>query len=151
VVSLRVEGPSVVDEESVTQYTCFADFDDKSSEVVTGEAGWSENSPFAGISRGYLTTLSVAQDEECCLTVIYKGKMAERCIQISNSTIKSNIWMIYGKMPTPTPIPSPSPTPISTPTLSPSPSPSLGTSMVGRYNECNEVSPYLGQLKRKGE
>jgi YD repeat-containing protein len=124
VVSLRVEGPSVVDEESGAQYACFADFDDGSSEVVTGEAGWSDNSPVAGISRGYLTTLTVAQDEECCLTVIYKGKMAERCIQISNSTIKSNIWMIYGKFPTPTPIPSPSPTPISTPTPSPSPSPS---------------------------
>ncbi|MBD3298613.1 MAG: hypothetical protein GF341_08165 [candidate division Zixibacteria bacterium] len=68
IVSLSIDGPGAVDEMAGAQYFCTADYDDGSSDDVTSQAGWTDNSSVAGVSRGYVSTLAVESNQPCRVT-----------------------------------------------------------------------------------
>lgn len=84
-VGLSILGPSQVPESSVVSFTAMAQFDDGSTQDVTGLATWSEDCSAATIgSDGVLTTTSVTADQPCQVTAVYSGFTANKSITITD-------------------------------------------------------------------
>ena len=77
---IMVNGPSTVDENSETQYTCTAYYSDGSSFDVTDDAfwtiGWNNTgtNSYGTISNGKLTAYSVPSSVSCTITASYGDK-----------------------------------------------------------------------------
>ncbi len=69
--SLALQGSSVVAENSSATYTAVATFSNGSTKVVTADAVWSENSPYASISGGTLTTAAVTGNQPATVSASY--------------------------------------------------------------------------------
>jgi hypothetical protein len=70
--SLAILGANSVDENGEADYEAAATFSDDSTETVTGDASWSENSPYASIdSNGELAASEVSGDQTVTLTASY--------------------------------------------------------------------------------
>jgi len=61
--SLAITGPATVPESSTATYAATATFSDGTTQNVTANATWSENSGFASIAGGVLTTAAVTSDQ----------------------------------------------------------------------------------------
>jgi hypothetical protein len=66
-----VNGPSMVNENTVTPYTCTAHFNDTTSLDVTALATWTEDSPYTTVSGGNLTVVSLSGDSSCAVRASY--------------------------------------------------------------------------------
>jgi hypothetical protein len=76
-----ISGPSSVNEETVAQYVCTANYSDGTSVVVS--PGWSENSASATISgSGLLTAGDVSSDQGVTLTASYGGRTDTHAVTI---------------------------------------------------------------------
>ncbi|MBE9548766.1 MAG: BspA family leucine-rich repeat surface protein [Proteobacteria bacterium] len=83
--SLVIWSVGAVIENSETQLRVTAHFDDGSSEDVTTEAQWLENSPFASISSsGLFKALSVSSNQEVEIQVTYLWKTESTVLTILN-------------------------------------------------------------------
>jgi len=71
--SLRINGPTSVNESSTASYTARATWSDGSTSTVTSSAVWSENSSYATISSnsGVLTTSLVSTNKSVRITARY--------------------------------------------------------------------------------
>jgi hypothetical protein len=91
---ITVSGPTQVDEESGTQYTCTAHLINNnipSSSDITNIAIWSENSDFASFnSPGFLTTSSVSSDESFQI----KAEFGNETFTTGDITIKNVIPIV---------------------------------------------------------
>jgi hypothetical protein len=85
---IEISGPSEVEEDSVTGYTCTAYFvvgGVTTSSDVTNSISWSDNSDFASFdSGGFLTTTSVSADQPCQIKATFGGKTDTHDITIKN-------------------------------------------------------------------
>lgn len=71
--ALKIEGPSVIDENSRQRYHGQAQFSDGTRQDVTAEAAWQENSDFAIFDEnGSLSTLEVDAEQQVTLTALYR-------------------------------------------------------------------------------
>jgi hypothetical protein len=68
---LVVNGPSIVNEDTVTSFTCTAYFNDTSTLDVTALATWTEDSPYTSVSGGSLTVASLSGDSSCAVRASY--------------------------------------------------------------------------------
>jgi len=68
---LVVSGPSIVNEDTVTSFTCTAYFNDTSTLDVTALATWTEDSPYTTVSGGNLTVVSLTGDSDCVVRTSY--------------------------------------------------------------------------------
>ncbi len=76
--SLTITGPAAVQENSTANYTATATFSDGFTRVVTASASWGEDSAYATISRGVLTTSAVTGNQAVTITASYRsGKQTE--------------------------------------------------------------------------
>ncbi len=83
--SVTITGPSHVNEGSGAQYILTANYSDGNSSEVTGVAGWSDSSSYAGIdSNGYLTTSPVVSDQSCTIAASYEGESDTHNVTIQN-------------------------------------------------------------------
>jgi len=72
--SIEITGPSQINENSISNYTCIAHFDDSSTADVTDIATWSvDPDGLASISSGQLTTGPISENTNCTLRVVYQG------------------------------------------------------------------------------
>lgn len=79
---IEIVGPSVVDEESTTQYSCLATYSDGSRVEVVPV--WNDQSEFADVSStGLLTTRNVLKDEIVSLEASYNGIGVSRTITVN--------------------------------------------------------------------
>jgi hypothetical protein len=69
--SIAISGPTQVNENSTASYTCTATYDDLSTSTVA--AAWNENSNYASINNGVLTTADVLANQQCTITASYQG------------------------------------------------------------------------------
>jgi hypothetical protein len=70
--SLSISGNDLVSENNSAGYVATATFSDDTTQTVTGNATWSENSVYAGInSSGVLTTSEVAEDTTVTVQATY--------------------------------------------------------------------------------
>ncbi len=84
--SIEISGSRTVNENSTSQYACWAYYSDGSSVNVTGQAIWSDNSGYASISaNGILTSTAVSADQTCTITANYSGKNDTHIVTIKNS------------------------------------------------------------------
>ncbi len=72
VTSIQILGPAIVNENSTASYTCTATYDDLSTSAVT--ATWNENSNYASINNGVLTTGDVLANQQCTITASYENQ-----------------------------------------------------------------------------
>ena len=64
--SISIDGPAVVNEDSVAQFTCTAHYEGGGTSDISSSVSWTDNSDFATVdSDGLLTALPVTQDEPC--------------------------------------------------------------------------------------
>jgi hypothetical protein len=69
---LLISGPSSINENSMSEYIAAATFSDGSTQAVTDDVNWSEDSPYADIdANGVLSTLEVTGDETLTITASY--------------------------------------------------------------------------------
>ncbi len=69
---LLISGSSSVNENSMSEYMAAATFSDGSTQAVTDDVNWSEDSPYADIdANGVLSTLEVTGDETLTITASY--------------------------------------------------------------------------------
>jgi fibronectin type 3 domain-containing protein len=100
---ITISGPSSVNENSGAQYSCTAYFADNSSQTVTSQVSWSENSPYTSISSGgYLSTSLVSSNQNCTITASYTTggitKSDTQAVTIVNSggvTPPDNVGSIF--------------------------------------------------------
>jgi len=84
--NIEISGPSEVDEDGSASYSCKVNYDDGSSEDVTGSASWSEDCWYAEISSGgRLKTGVIIRDETCRISAVYGGMRDSFAITIKNS------------------------------------------------------------------
>lgn len=76
--SLAILGPAEVNESSTASYSARATFSDGSTRTVTTRAVWSENSAYARISGGVLTTTAVAANQAVRITASYRSNEVTR-------------------------------------------------------------------------
>lgn len=89
-VSLAIQGPDVVNENSTASYTCVATYDDDSTSDVTGSAAWSEDSPYASISAaGVLTAGLVTGERQVTVTASYRGLSSTHPVTIWDLDVPS--------------------------------------------------------------
>ena len=69
--SLVIAGPSSVPENGTASYLATATFGDGTTEVVTQAASWGENSSFASIAAGLLTTTAVTSNQGIIVSSSY--------------------------------------------------------------------------------
>ncbi len=67
-LTLDLQGPSSVDENSLQRYTLLARYDDGTSVDVTDRAVWQVDSPRARVTRGALTVAEVQGDRTATLS-----------------------------------------------------------------------------------
>ncbi|MBN1805832.1 MAG: hypothetical protein JW837_11320 [Sedimentisphaerales bacterium] len=91
-VSITVDGPTEVEEDTVAQYTCTALYIDSSTSDVTDSVSWAENSELATIdSSGLLTTSLVTSDQPCQVKATLGTKSDTHDITIKNIVPKVSI------------------------------------------------------------
>jgi len=66
-LTLDLQGPSSVGENSTEGYILVARYDDGSSVEVTDRAAWSVDSPWASVTRGVLTVAAVPGERKATL------------------------------------------------------------------------------------
>ena len=88
---LEIAGDADVNENSGAQYTCTAHYTDGSTEDVSGSATWSENSDYASVSSGYLSTSSVSSDQPCQITATYEGKSDTHDVTIKDVPVVTSL------------------------------------------------------------
>jgi hypothetical protein len=82
ITRLTISGDESVDENSSANYTATATFSDGSTQNVTAKINWSEDSPYAGINSGVLTTADVPNDHTVFITAAYSnGRVAKGAIK----------------------------------------------------------------------
>ena len=69
--SLTINGPASVPESGTATYTATAAFTDGSTTVVTQAATWTENSGYATITAGVLTTAAVTANQSLTISSSY--------------------------------------------------------------------------------
>ncbi|MHC5060198.1 MAG: Ig domain-containing protein [Planctomycetota bacterium] len=87
--SIAINGPTQVNENSTASYTCTATYDDGSTETVA--AAWSENSGYASINDGVLTTGDVLADQQCAITASYQGQIDTHSVTITYIPVLTSI------------------------------------------------------------
>ena len=85
--SIEISGPSQVNENDATAFTCTAHFRNGTQANVTGQAGWQVNSRLATISDGRLTTGDVPANTACMLTATFGGKTATHVVTIIDTAL----------------------------------------------------------------
>ena len=89
-VSVKVDGPAQVPENTSAQYTATAGFSDNTTQDVTAPAAWGDNSSYATITAGLLAAGSVNTNQSVTLTAsyIYNGvkQSGTLTITITNGT-----------------------------------------------------------------
>ena len=99
VVRIEISGSTQINENTGSQYTCTAYYNDDSSSNITNSASWSENSPYASInSTGYLTASSVSSDQPCTITATYSGYSDTHNIIIKDVSASIDRIEIYGSL-----------------------------------------------------
>ena len=76
--SLAITGPATVPESSTAAYAATASFSDGTTQNVSATATWSENSSFASISGGVLTTGAVTSDQTVTISGSYTSSGVTR-------------------------------------------------------------------------
>lgn len=88
-LSLSIQGPVAVPENSTANYTAMATFSNGVVQNVTSSAAWSENSPYATVKGGVLTTAEVAGNQTVTVTASYTSggvtKTASQVVTIQDS------------------------------------------------------------------
>jgi subtilisin family serine protease len=89
---IEISGPDAVAEQSTTELTCIAYYEDGSTEDVTaGQVEWSDDSNFAVVdANGLLTTDDVDIYQQCTVTATFNGKSASHSLIINDG----NTYMI---------------------------------------------------------
>jgi len=85
-VSVTVQGPTVVDENTTTQYICVATYSDGNTQIVAADS-WSlpSGSAYATIDgNGNLTTKEVTTNRTCSVKATYKGLSHTLSVTIRN-------------------------------------------------------------------
>jgi hypothetical protein len=84
-----------VPESSTGSFTATATFSDATTQVVTAAATWSENSTFATIAGGVLTTAAVTADQAVTISATYTGggvtRSATRSTTIQNAATAATL------------------------------------------------------------
>ncbi len=70
-ISITISGPGEVDENTETVYTCIAQYNNGSTADVTALTNWSENSVYASIDDGLLSTVDISGNQICTITAEY--------------------------------------------------------------------------------
>ena len=87
---LAIAGPDAVNESSSAAYTATASFSNGSTQNVTATAVWSEDSAFASVAGGVLSTGAVTGDQTVNLTASYTTggvtRSASKAITIVDAT-----------------------------------------------------------------
>ncbi|MFO7937975.1 MAG: T9SS type A sorting domain-containing protein [Kiritimatiellia bacterium] len=102
VLSLVIEGPSEVDENSTATYTCTALWNDLSESDVTASAAWNTESSYAVINGGVLETSNVSMDEEITITADYGGEHIYKKITVvaySAESVGYSFWTFQQEIP----------------------------------------------------
>jgi subtilisin family serine protease len=87
-LSIEVTGPEVVTEQSTAQYSCIAYYEDGSTEDITSDALWSDNSDYATIDEtGLLTAEDVDSYNRCKVTAAFDGKSADKDLLIDDADV----------------------------------------------------------------
>ena len=81
---INISGPSQVNENSGTQYTCMAYYTDSSSLDITSSAVWVSTSAYGSVISGYLTASEVPSDQSCTIRASYQGYYDEYIIAIKD-------------------------------------------------------------------
>src|SRR5690606_12820275 len=69
--ALTIAGPTSVEGRGRASYTATASWNDGTTTNVTGSASWSENSSYASINGGLLTTSEVPSNQSVTITASY--------------------------------------------------------------------------------
>jgi len=86
--SLSISGPATVNENSSASFTCTAVYSDSTTANVTASAAWSENSSYASIAGGVLTTGNVTSDQAVTVSTSFTaGSVTKNAT--ANVTIKN--------------------------------------------------------------
>ncbi len=72
--SLAIDGPGEVQENARARYSVIATFSDGSTRTVTRKAAWSEDSPYATIRAGVLTTAEVSGNQSVLISASFGSK-----------------------------------------------------------------------------
>ena len=83
-INIIIDGPTQVDEDSTAQYTCTAHYIDSSTSDVTNSVTWTDNSEYASIDNGLLTTSLVTSDQPCQIKATLGSKTDTHDIIIKN-------------------------------------------------------------------
>jgi len=99
--SLTISGPSTVDENTTTQYTCTGHYSDGSTVNLTSQSSWmvSGAAP-ASIAGGLLIAGDVTSDASCTINAAYGTKVTNLPVTVTDTTV-----------PNPDPSPDPEPNP----------------------------------------
>jgi hypothetical protein len=89
ITSIQILGPTQVNENSTASYTCTATYDDGSTSTVT--AAWSENSNYASINNGVLTTGDILANQQCTITASYQGHTDTHDVTITYIPVLTSI------------------------------------------------------------
>jgi len=81
--ALAITGPATVMESSTATYAATASYSDGTTQNVTAAAAWSENSAFASIAGGVLTTVAVTSDQAVLITGSYTSGSVTRSASLS--------------------------------------------------------------------
>ncbi len=87
--SLALQGSAVVPESSSTGYSAIATFSNGSTQVVTPSAVWSENSQYASVGSGTLTTTAVTGNQPVLITATYVFGGITRSANLSVTIVDS--------------------------------------------------------------
>ena len=82
---LVITGPSTVDEQRSTAYTCIAYYNDEGSVDITALATWSVDNAHVSITGGVLTAYSIVSNESVTVTASYKGRIGSNVVTVVNS------------------------------------------------------------------
>ena len=90
-LSIEVTGSDSVNEQSATQFTCIAYYEDGSTrDITSGLAVWSDDSDYASIDEtGLLTAADVDNYQRCTVTAAYEGKTAGLNLVINDTDVHS--------------------------------------------------------------
>jgi hypothetical protein len=81
--NLAVTGPAAVRESSTATYAATASFSDGTTQNVTAAASWSDDSPYASIAGGVLTTSAVNSDQAVMISGTYASGGVSRSATLS--------------------------------------------------------------------
>jgi len=81
--ALALTGPATVIESSTATYAATASFSDGTTQNVTAAASWTEDSPYASIAGGVLTTSAVSGDQAVTISSTYTLEGVTRSATLS--------------------------------------------------------------------